>query len=285
MGYVFDFKDARAYAQWASGQCNQWATTVEQQLMLKLLKPASGESVLHIGCGTGLSTLPLLELGLNVTGLDPSPYMLDLSHATLGHRVDLYRGYAEDLPFDDNSFNHAFFFITLEFVEDAAQAIAEACRVAKDKVFIGFLNRYALKGIQRRLEGLFTTTIYNRARFFGIWEIKRLIRQSVGPVPIEWRTVGQLPLTSTRVLQAIEQSDFVQRGPFGAFAGMVATLVPRFRTRPLAMRYKPKESNPVFSGSVPARPTLPQPGARWSEKSAGRDDGTFAARSFREEGP
>lgn len=285
MGYVFDFQDARAYAQWASQQCNQWATTVEQQLMLKLLKPAAGESVLHIGCGTGLSTLPLLKVGLNVTGLDPSPYMLDLSHATLGHRVDLYRGFAEELPFDDNSFNHAFFFITLEFVDDAAQAIAEACRVAKDKVFIGFLNRYTLKGIQRRLEGLFATTIYNRARFFGIWEIKRLIRQTVGPVPIEWRTVGQLPHASTKMLKAIEQSDLVQRGPFGAFAGMVATLVPRFRTRPLAIRYKAKESGPVFSGSVPARPTLPQPGARWSDESAGQGGATLSARSFMGERP
>jgi hypothetical protein len=30
----------------------------------------------------------------------------------------------------------------------------------------------------------------------------------------------------------------VQRCPFGTFAGMVITLVPRFRTRPLALRYQ-----------------------------------------------
>ena len=35
------------------------------------------------------------------------PYMLDLAAKYLCNRVDLHRGVAEDMPFDDNSFNHA----------------------------------------------------------------------------------------------------------------------------------------------------------------------------------
>ena len=247
MGYVFDFHDARDYAQSISEPRNQCVLALESQLLLNLLKPVCGETVLDIGCGTGASMRPLIETGLNVTGIDPSPYMLDIAAAGLGQRIELYRGFAEELPFDDNSFNHACFFTSLEFVDDPTKAVAEACRVAKDKVFIGFLNRYALKGFQRRLQGLFTTTIFNRARFFSIWELKSMVRCMAGPVPVAWRTVSQLPNASAKLIQAFEHSQIVQRSPFGAFVGLVVTLVPRFRTRPLAIRYRSKETTTVLS--------------------------------------
>lgn len=255
MGYVFDFKDARAYAVWVRRQRNAWAADLERNLMVSLLKPAEGESVLNIGCGTGNSTLPLLQMNLHATGIDPSPYMLDIAYDTLGGRVELFRGYAEDLPFDDNSFNHAFFFISLEFVDDPAKALAEACRVAKDKVFIGFINRYAIKYLQLRLQGLSHASIYNHAHFFSIWELKRMVRELAGPVPINWRTVCQLPSSPGKVRWSIEKSEFVQRCPFGTFCGMVITLVPRFRTRPLALRYEAKSKGPLVTGPAQIRPT------------------------------
>ncbi len=247
MGYVFDFQDARNFEESIAKPRNQFVLAMESQLMLNLLQSARGESALDIGCGTGSGMQPLLEAGLDVTGIDPSPYMLDIAADKLEHRVELYRGFAEDLPFDDNSFNHACFFTSLEFVDDPSKAVAEACRVAKDKVFIGFLNRYALKGVQRRLVGIFTKTIFNRARFFSVWELKSMMRSTVGPVPVAWRTVSQLPNASARWIQVFGQSDLVQRSPFGAFAGLVATLVPRFRTRPLAMRYRSKKTTVLTS--------------------------------------
>ena len=166
--------------------------------------------------------------------------MLDISLKNLGSRVDLYRGFAEDLPFDDNSFNFACLMTTLEFVDDPQKAIEEACRVAKDRIFIGVLNKYAIKGIERRVRGIFTKTIFNHARFFSVLEMKQIIRKVLGQVPVSWRTVCQLPAGSGKLAHNIEQSRFVQRFPFGAFAGMVVTLVPRFRTRPIAMRYRQK---------------------------------------------
>jgi SAM-dependent methyltransferase len=243
MGYVFNFQDAQAYAQSLLDHRNRSMIDLESQLMINLLKPCPGESVLDIGCGTGISIEPLLARGLNVTGIDPSQYMLDLASETLGQKADLYRGFAEDLPFDDNSFNHATFFTTLEFVDDPAKALEEACRVAKDRVFIGFLNSYALKGIQRRLQGIFKSTLFNKARFYSVWELKALVRSMAGSVPIEWRTVLQLTNAKGKLTHAFEQSEFVQRCPFGAFAGLVVTLVPRFRTRPMTMRYRPKKNN------------------------------------------
>jgi SAM-dependent methyltransferase len=40
---------------------------------------AAGQSVLELGCGTGRVTIPIAQAGVNVTGLDRSPAMLDVA--------------------------------------------------------------------------------------------------------------------------------------------------------------------------------------------------------------
>jgi SAM-dependent methyltransferase len=251
MGYVFDFKDAIAYEQWFKKPESQIAFELETRLMRTLLQPVRGESVLDIGCGTGAGLLAFLEMGLQVTGLDPSTYMLDIASQNVINRADLYRGYAEDLPFDDNSFNYACLFTTLEFVDDPQKALEEACRVAKDRIFIGVLNRYAIKGIQRRVKGMFAPTIFNHAQFFSVWELKQKIRRILGDSPICWRTVCQLPPQpgkTGKIATSLEQSKILQRCPFGAFAGMVVTLIPKLRTRPLTMRYEARNTSGAVTG-------------------------------------
>jgi len=253
MGHVFDFSEAVNYEQWFNKPQNKLAFELETQLMRDLLQPMRGESVLDIGCGAGACLAAFLEMGLRVTGLDPSTYMLDMALEKLGHRADLYRGFAEDLPFDDNSFNYASLFTTLEFVDDPKKALEEAFRVTKDRVFIGVLNRYALKGIERRVKGIFSPTIFNRARFFSVWELKQMIRRIMGQVPVSWRTVCQLPANSGKFVKNLEQSKIIQRCPFGAFAGMVVILVPRLRTRPLTVRYQAKNPTGAATGLIAGR--------------------------------
>ncbi len=248
MGYVFDFNDAKAYERWFNTPQNRFIADLGSRLMVDMLSPMRGEALLDIGCGTGASLLPFIEKGLNVTGLDPSPYMLDIALENLGNRADLYRGFAEDLPFDDNSFNFACLVTSLEFVDDPQKALEEACRVAKDRIFIGVLNKYAIKGIERRVRGIFTKTIFNHARFYSVLEMKQIIRTILGQVPVSWRTVCQLPAGSGKIAHNLEQSKLVQRFPFGAFAGIVVALVPRFRTRPLAMKYRQKHRVSTVTG-------------------------------------
>lgn len=237
MGHIFDFKEALAYEKWLKKEDTRQALELELQLMRDMLQPAAGDLLLDIGCGTGVCLETFLDLGLKVTGLDASTYALDIALDKVGKRVDFYKGFAEDLPFDDNSFNHACLFTSLEFVEDPNKALAEAFRVAKDRVFLGVLNRYALKGLQRRVKGIFNASIYNHARFFSVWELKHMTHQILGRVPVTWRTVCQLPSSSGPIATSLDQSKWLQRCPFGAFAGMLITLVPKFRTRPLTARY------------------------------------------------
>lgn len=236
MGYIFEFNDAMAYEKWLTESRNQAVIGLENRLMVEMIQPNVGESLVDIGCGTGASLKPFLGKGVRLTGVDPSTYMLDVAQKKFGQRVDLHQAYAERLPFDDNSFNYASLNLALEFCDDPRKALEEACRIAKDAVFVGILNKYALKAFQRRIRGIFKTTIYNRARFFSIMEIKQMLFSLLGSVPISSRTVCQFPGISNPLIYRIESSRFAQRSPFGAFAGILAVPVPRFRTTPLALK-------------------------------------------------
>jgi len=248
MGTVFDFKDAQAYHRWMDDPRNKSALENESRLMMEMLAPLKTDSALSIGGCAGSRLLPIVDRGISLTAIDPSPYMLDLLGELHGNRIELYRGSLDDLPFEDNSFNHACLITTLEFVDHPEKVLAEACRVAKDRLFIGFLNRYAIKGVQRRVSGMFRKTLFNRATFFSVWELKKYIKAVVGDVPVAWRTIGQLPDTGGFFKDKIEQSRVIQRFPFGAFAGMVVTLVPHFKTRPLALRYNAKGHTEIVPG-------------------------------------
>ncbi|NVM20960.1 MAG: class I SAM-dependent methyltransferase [Desulfobacterales bacterium] len=237
MAHVFDFKAAREYDNWHQNPSNRFIADLQDELMLRLLEPARRERVLDIGCGTGRHLLMFLEMGLDVTGLDASPYMLEIAKKRLGHRVELHRCEAEDLPFEDNSFNIATLITTLEFVDDPEKALQEACRVAKDRVFLGVLNRYAIKGIERRLKGIFSESIYNRARFFSVWELRRNVRQIVGKTPLRWGTVHHLPACLRKYTRYIERCTLIQKWPFGSFIGMAVTLSPRYQTTNIPIEY------------------------------------------------
>jgi len=242
MGYVFQFQDAVSYEAWYNSPRNQFILDLEQRLMLNLLKPVRGRRILDIGCGMGTALQLFIDHGLDATGVEPSPYMLDIAKKKVGDRAELYRGFGEDLPFDDNSFNYACLFTSLEFAENPQKVLEEACRVTKNKLFIGILNRYSAKCFQIRVRGMFFKTVYNRARFFSIWEIKRKLHTILGDVPIAWKTVRQVPLLSGRLTHWFERSGIAQQSPFGDFSGIVVTLIPRFRTRTLPLRVRTKRT-------------------------------------------
>lgn len=237
MGYVFDYKDSIAYEEWYGSRYNRIVNRHLFRQLKNLLKPVAGDSIVDVGCGSGgilekLTSLP----GLQLTGIDPSPYMLDFARAKTGHSVDLHRGFAEDLPFDDNSFNHACLITTLEYAANPQKAVEEAARVAKDRLFICVMNRYAVINMQRRLKGLFAESIYNKARFFSLWELKKIVRSVLGSVPVSWRTVELLPPVAPSLTHKMEEVKMIQKTPFGAYALMVVTLKPRYRVRPLGLK-------------------------------------------------
>lgn len=246
MGYSFDVKDAEAYDAWFSKAKNQYCLKLEINLLMRLLAPETGQRILDIGCGTGVSLEPLLDMGLTLTGIDSSPPMLELASKKFADRVDLHKGPAEDLPFEDNAFDSAFFFTSLEFMDRPAKAIEEACRVAKDRVVICVLNRYAPLNMIRRVKGFFVPGIYAHASFFSIWELKQLMFGMLGNVPVKWKTTLQFPFACSRTAAWIENNKIIQKSIFGTLIGMEIRPVPKFRTRALALKVRPQKAyNPV----------------------------------------
>lgn len=251
MGYVFDFNTATAYEKLFNKPNNIFAADLQNQLIIDLLKPHCNETVLGIGCGTGASLKPFLDRGLQTSAIDTSPYMLDIKRNNLGNRVDLHRGFPEDLPFEDNSFNYTCLMHCLEFSDDPKKAIEEACRTAKDKLYISTWNKYAVKSVYRRIQGIFSSTFFNRARFFSIWELKQIIKELLGDVPISWKTVCQLPSANGKFSQRVERSKIVQACPFGEYTGIVVTLIPKYKTKTIPLKYKAKPTRGVLATKKP----------------------------------
>ena len=248
MGYVFDFKDANKYDAWLDQGKNRYYLDLEIKLMLDLLAPEKGQSILDIGCGTGISLEPLLDRGLNLTGIDPSLYMLDIAKKRLGSQVDLHRGVAEELPFEDNAFDSAVLFTSLEFIDRPAKALEEACRVAKDTLILCVLNRYAPLNMVRRFKSFFVPSLFTYAQFFSIWELKLLLSSMLGKVPVRWKTTLQFPFVCGKMSACIENNGLVQKSIFGTLIGMRIKPVPTFRTRPMVLKIEKSKAYGTAAG-------------------------------------
>jgi len=95
---------------------------------------ADGDRVLDVGCGTGSLTfaLPRIASIASVTGIDLTDAYVEFSRAQNSDpRITFQAADARALPFEDNSFDRAFSMLVLQFIPDAARAVAELRRVVR----------------------------------------------------------------------------------------------------------------------------------------------------------
>ena len=176
---------ASRYDQWYAGPGRD-ADILEKELLGELLCSfPNAHSVLEVGCGTGHFTRWLAEKGLEAVGLDVSDPMLNEARHQGGTRY--VHGDALSLPFADRSFDLTALITTLEFLPDPARALAEAARVARHGILLGVLNRWSVLTLRYRLSG---KTMWRSARFFGTWELAKMVRRATGrrTNAIAWRT-------------------------------------------------------------------------------------------------
>lgn len=105
---------------------------------------AGFRDVLDIGCGTGRFMIPMLQDGLNVTGLDITPEMregaeanLEIAGDTLKGKALLVDGESKKLPFPDRSFDYVFAKGSIHHNTwpDIEQSVREAARVLRPRGF------------------------------------------------------------------------------------------------------------------------------------------------------
>ena len=111
---------------------NHWWFVGRREIVFSLLDDnltkKTGLKILDIGCGTGLTMNFLAPYG-EVTGLDVSEDALEFCRQRGLNNVTL--GSADELPFDDNTFDLVFALDVLEHVENDYKAVQEIERVCK----------------------------------------------------------------------------------------------------------------------------------------------------------
>ncbi|XCP57421.1 methyltransferase domain-containing protein (plasmid) [Methylocystis echinoides] len=78
-----------SYARWRTGRLGQITDALEQELLVEMLRPIAGKTLLQVGCGDGALAVHLGQLGAAVTALDPNPTML--AAAQHGRRPRTFR--------------------------------------------------------------------------------------------------------------------------------------------------------------------------------------------------
>lgn len=226
---IFDETSAGSYDNWLKTSYGRYMDEKEKGLILELLKPLQGERLLDVGCGTGEHLLFFRDRGCNVTGIDPSPFMLEVAQQKLGHTAALQTGNAEDLPFSDNEFDIVSLIFSLEFTDDPEGAIREAIRVCRGRVFLGVLNTCSLVALKRIVKGMFGESVYNEARFFHVGELLRMVKGVLPDVEIQWGSVIYLPCWCSGITGKIEANIPFRKNPFGAFLGLSFPVTYSFR--------------------------------------------------------
>ncbi len=219
---VFTAEMASKYDQWYQSPEGQYADAQEKELFLRLVQPKRGESLLEVGCGTGHNLEFFKGLSLEVTGIDSSEPMLQMAAKKLGNSVRLSLGQADELRFDDGSFDIVALITLLEFLPNPKETLREAIRVTRRKVYIGVLNKASLLGVARRVRSRFRKDIYSQARFYTVWELERMVR-GLGEVSFVWKGVLFLPLGWQRRCHKLDRFLTLKRNPFSGFLGIYLT--------------------------------------------------------------
>ena len=94
----------------------------------------AGDEVIDVGCGTGNAALPAAATGARVVGLDITPELLEVGRrnaAEAGVEVEWVEGDAEELPYDEASFDVVLSTFGCMFAPRHAVTAAEMARVLR----------------------------------------------------------------------------------------------------------------------------------------------------------
>jgi ubiquinone/menaquinone biosynthesis C-methylase UbiE len=199
---VFD-KYYKDYDNWFFE--HELAYKAEINLIKRLIPKGNG---LEVGVGTGKFAIPF---GIK-DGVEPSDKMAQIAEEK-GIRV--VKGVAEDLPYDDSSFDFILLVTTICFVDDPLKTLKEAQRVIKPDgyIIIGFVDRESTIG-QEYEKYKDKSKFYSSAIFYSSKQIVDFLKES-GFIQIESYQTLFHPLNKIKKIEPIKKG----YGK-GAFIGM-----------------------------------------------------------------
>jgi len=149
-----------------------WKKVFKAELDYVLHQLKGTKDVLSVGCGPAIIEKGLAEHGFNVTGLDVSKEALDKAPDS----VRTVAGSAENMAFEDCSFDAVIYVASVQFIERYKQAVKQSARVlrAGGKLLIMLLNPESEFFREKTKK---TDSYINKIKHANLKEIEKVIAQ------------------------------------------------------------------------------------------------------------
>jgi ubiquinone/menaquinone biosynthesis C-methylase UbiE len=141
-----------------------------------------GQSVLEVGCGAGVDLARFARGGARVTGVDLAASAIELARANfsqLGLAGEFHVADAEQLPFEDNTFDVVYAHGVVQYAADSERVIDECRRVLKPGglAIVQVYNRISwLNALSKLMKVGLEHEDAPVLRKFSIGELRRLLR-------------------------------------------------------------------------------------------------------------
>jgi SAM-dependent methyltransferase len=136
---------SRLKATWMAGDFDKIAQVIESGAaeFIERLALAPGTRVLDVACGSGNLSLPAARAGAIVTGLDIAPNLIETARRRAlaeGLKIDFDEGDAEELPYEDASFDSVVTMFGAMFAPRPEKTASELLRVCRTGGRISMAN-------------------------------------------------------------------------------------------------------------------------------------------------
>jgi SAM-dependent methyltransferase len=140
---------------WSIGDYPDLARTIEgvAEVLVERVGAGPGGNLLDVATGSGNVAIPAALAGASVTGLDLTPELLEVARrraAEAGVDVRFIEGDAEELPFDDDSFDRVTSCFGVIFAPRHEHAAGELMRVARPGARVAFTG-WTPEGLNGRM--------------------------------------------------------------------------------------------------------------------------------------
>lgn len=164
----------------AMGEQGDWSRKVVlDPVMLARARRLAG-AALDVGCGEGRFCRLLQGLGFSCTGVDPTPSLISAARER-DPSGDYHIGFAEELPFADQSFDLVVTYLSLIDIFGMRSAVAEMARVLRSGGHLLAANLTSLNSAGQWIKGP-----AGEKRVFGLdrYSEERPVRQRWGNIDI-----------------------------------------------------------------------------------------------------
>lgn len=168
---IFDHIADR-YDKWYADEVGALAHYLERELVMEFIKPRPGETVLDLGCGTGIYALELAQMGLQITGIDVSSGMLDVAREKanrLNLAIMFRQGDLGQVDFGSENFDKVISICAMEFFLDPTDIMRRAFQAVKPggrMIFATIGNKSHWSTFYKRRAKTDSSSVFNRATFY-----------------------------------------------------------------------------------------------------------------------